>query len=85
MRFRVVWTRSAENDLARIWVGPVDRAAVTSSCEVIDRLLARSPEAAGVGLFDTVRSLYVDPLGVDFEPVSDDLIVYVLSAWTAAE
>ncbi|MFL5340827.1 MAG: hypothetical protein ACJ8F7_11820 [Gemmataceae bacterium] len=58
-----------------------DRGAVTSASHTIDRLLARNPGTRGTVRFDTVRTLTVHPLGVDFEVVDQDLIVWVLSAW----
>ena len=67
MRYSVLWTRLAEQDLATIWLDAVDRNAVTAAASAIDRLLSRNPESQGEVLFDTVRSLRVPALGVEFE------------------
>ena len=58
-----------------------DHNAVTSAANVMDQLLAKDPETQGEARFDTVRSLLIVPLGVDFEIIELDRIVYVLSAW----
>jgi hypothetical protein len=81
MKYTVHWTPSAEQELADIWMNAADRAAVTSASHTIDRLLAWNPDKRGAARFDTVRTLTVPPLGVDFEVVDQDLIVWVLSAW----
>jgi hypothetical protein len=81
MRFNVSWTPTAEQDLAAVWMDADDRNAITSAAHTIDGLLAVDPESRGEVRFDTVRTLSVPPLGVDFEVVEPDRIVYVLSAW----
>ncbi len=81
MRFTVVWTPSAEQELAAIWLVAADRPAITSACNTIDALLARDPSSRGRPRYDTVRELVVPPLGVDFDVQEDDRMVYVLSVW----
>ncbi len=85
MRFTVSWTPTAQQDLAAVWMATTDRNAVTSAANTIDALLAADPESRGDLRFDTVRTLAVPPLGVDFEVVEEDRIVYVLSAWDTTE
>ena len=48
----------------------------------IDLLLRTDPETRGAVNFDTVRTLAISPLAVDFEVIPDDRIVWVLSVWT---
>jgi hypothetical protein len=81
MTCTVLWTPAAEENLATVWMGADDRDAVTSAANTIDRLLGSNPESRGELRFDTVRTLTVPPLGVDFEVVEEDRIVWVLSAW----
>lgn len=83
MRYTVIWTNTAEQDLAALWMAALDRNAVTSAANVVDQLLAEDPDTRGHARFDTVRSLVLAPLGVDFEILELDRIVYVLSAWHA--
>lgn len=81
MNYLVVWTPSAEQQLAAVWLAAAHRANVTAASATIDQLLATDPEQQGVPNFDTVRTLVVDPIGVDFEVVDADRIVYVLTVW----
>ncbi len=81
MTFTVLWTPSAEQHLADVWLNAVDRDAITAASVWVDHLLARDPEARGHWLFDTVRALAVPPLGVEFEVDVQNLTVWVLSAW----
>lgn len=83
MRYTVIWTDPAEQDLAAVWMAALDRNAVTSAANIVDQLLAEDPETRGEVRFDTVRSFVLVPLGVDFEVVEQDRIVYVLSVWHA--
>ncbi len=87
MRCTVIWVPSAEQELARAWMNSNDREAVTNAAFAIDQLLAQDPDTRGEVRFDTVRTLSVPPLGVDFEVVEEDRLVYVLSVWdtTASE
>jgi len=77
----VIWTPAAEQNLATVWMDAHDRNAVTSAASIVDQLLAQEPETQGEVRFDTIRSFAVPPLGVDFEIVEADRMVYVLSAW----
>ncbi len=81
MKFNVVWTRAAEQDLAAVWTEASDRRAVTSAADTIDDLLAQDPDAVGEVCFDTVRSFSVPPLGVDYEVIEAERVVYVFAAW----
>jgi plasmid stabilization system protein ParE len=83
MRYTVIWTRSAEQRLANIWLSATDRRAVTSASARIDGALARMPGSVGTPLFDTVRRLGVPPLAVEYEVVHADRIVFVLNVWEA--
>jgi hypothetical protein len=73
----------AESTLARVWLDATDRNAVSSAAATIDRLLSRDPESRGEVRFDTVRTLSVPPLGVDFEVIEPDRMVYVLIVWSS--
>ncbi len=70
--------------MASVWLDAADRNAVTSAAATIDRLLSRDPDSRGEIRFDTVRTLSVPPLGVDFEVIELDRIVYVLIVWSVA-
>jgi hypothetical protein len=70
--------------LAAVWLDEKNRNTVASAADTIDRLLARDPESVGELRFDTVRTLAIPPLGVDYEVIDQDRIIYVLSVWNSA-
>lgn len=79
MRYNVLWTPIAEQRLASLWLAAENRAAVTSAAHSIDRLLMHDPVHVGHDCFDCVRTLNRHPLGVDFEVVEAERLVYVLT------
>ena len=79
MRYTVIWTPVAEERLAALWLAADDRAALTSASNAIDRILTRDPENVGDCCFDTVRTLNLHLLGVDFEVIEPTRLVYVLT------
>jgi hypothetical protein len=83
VKFTVIWTPTAEQDLAAVWMAVQDRGAVNTAVITIDFLLGIDPESRGVASFDTVRILFVPPLGTDFDVDEPNRIVYVLSVWLA--
>lgn len=83
MNFTVVWTPAAEQDLAAVWLAAEDRTSVTEAARQIDHRLQGSPDRLGDARFDTVRTFVLFPVGVDFEVLVDDRLVYVLGAWDA--
>jgi plasmid stabilization system protein ParE len=85
MKFTVVWTPMAERDLAAVWLDASDRNEVSTAAHGIDRLLKDNPNAVGEIRFDTVRTLIVPPLGVDYDVSKQDRLVYVLSVWNTGD
>jgi plasmid stabilization system protein ParE len=81
VKYTVVWTPTAEQDLAAIWLAAPDRDAVNSAANTIDAMLGRDPETRGEPRTGTLRVLFVPPLGIDFDVKADDRMVYVLAAW----
>jgi plasmid stabilization system protein ParE len=81
MRYTVLWRPSAEQRLAEIWTAAADRAAVARAADSIDAKLAQNPLSQGESRVGNTRVLFVDPLGVYFEVVVDDLRVWVFDVW----
>ena len=81
MKYTVVWTPTAERDLAQIWLLATDRKAISAASNRIDALLSRDAGSRGYPVFDTVRELIMPPLGVNFDVSEDDRLVYVLAVW----
>jgi len=81
MKFTVVWQRRAEGELAAIWTNAEDRNAVSSAADMIDTALRSDPQLQGESRCDTIRIMFVTPLGVYFEVFEDDRLVRVLGVW----
>ena len=82
MRFTVLWTPSAERDLATLWEDAADRNAITFASHTIDTLLRERAKTCGESRYDTVRIMFAPPLGVLFEVLEEDRTVYVLAVWS---
>jgi hypothetical protein len=85
MIFTVAWIAAAVNELADLWIIAPDRDRVTAAASTLDELLRHNPQTLGESRHGNVRILVEDPLGIDFEVVEDDRIVYVLSVWRTDE
>ncbi len=82
MSFTVVWKKSAENELADLWVKhPRDRAHLTNAANQIDAVLRTDPHLLGDSHSESTRVLLVPPLGVIFRVAEADRLVRVLAVW----
>jgi hypothetical protein len=80
--FTVVWKKSAEDELAVLWVAhPQSRADLTNAANQIDTLLRRDPHLLGDPHTELTRILLVPPLGVIFQIAEPDRLVRVLAVW----
>ena len=82
MRYQVVWTTDAENDLANAWLAATDRNSITRAAAEIDAILAKSPNSLGESRTANVRITFIPPLAVEFEVLDQQQTVYVIAAWT---
>ncbi len=76
-RFTVVWLRSANDQLAQIWLDASDRSAVSSAADRIDQTLATDPMGKGEEVHEGLRRLVVAPLQVLYAVRESDRIVEV--------
>jgi len=81
MSHTVVWKPAAEDELAQFWADAADRAAVADAANEIDRLLRASPHDQGESRSDSMRVMFVHPLGVFFHVSEEDRLVSVLRVW----
>jgi plasmid stabilization system protein ParE len=79
MSYTVVRKPTAEDELARIWTDAVDRGAVAEAANEIDRLLRGHPHGQGESRADSVRVMFIHPLGVFFDIREEDRLVCVLA------
>ena len=82
MKFTVVWSPDAEQDLAAVWISAHDRTAVTLAANTLDRLLAENPESLGESRDRNVRVAFARPLGVGFEVYPDERVAFVVAVWS---
>jgi hypothetical protein len=80
MRFTVIWSPFAQNQLAALWLTATDRNAVTTAQYQIDQLLVVDPDTQGVPFFGN-RLLLVLPLHVAFRINWMDVQVEVYDVW----
>jgi plasmid stabilization system protein ParE len=78
IRYTVVWTKSARDQLATIWLDAHDRNAITAAANEIDVHFSRDASAKGVELHEGLRALFVPPLKAIFAVSEDDAVVEVL-------
>ena len=77
-RFTVVWHDAAQNELARIWLDAIDRAAITNAANTIDHELSTDATEKGTTTENEVRELVVAPLRVLFGVSGPDRLVKVV-------
>ena len=58
-----------------------DRNVITRASNDVDQLLSHDPQFVGESRIGNQRVAFVDPLGVRFEVVVDDLQVIVGAVW----
>lgn len=81
MRYTVIWLPTALNELTNLWIDALDRAAVSSASDRIDRLLATAPLDHGESRQQNTRVLLVEPLGVEYEVDEADRKAQVNVVW----
>jgi hypothetical protein len=81
MRWTVVWSPGASNDLATIWLAAPDRAAITRAAHRIDTQLHNDPLNSGESRSGNERVLFEPPLAVSYEVRAADRLVTVTALW----
>lgn len=81
MRFTVVWTPSAEQELARLWLSAADRARVAAAADQIDASLAREPQLVGESRGGSTYIAIVAPLAVFYDIDEPNRLVRIWDLW----
>ena len=83
MTYQVHWRKEASDELASIWLAADhnDRRAVTQAASAIDRALATDPDQRGESRSAGRRIFFCAPLGVIFQIMESQGLVYVLQIW----
>ncbi len=66
MNWDVVWSPTAENELAALWLNPALRAAVTRASRLLDQRLERDGANEGESRAGNRRIAFEAPLGITF-------------------
>lgn len=78
MKYTVVWSPEAEDDLTSLWGAAPNRAAFTRVIEAVEIRLARNPQAVGESRDDMNHRVAIEPpIGVLFDVFPADQIVRV--------
>lgn len=80
MRFTVIWSQSAQDQLALLWLNATDRNAVTVAQHQVDQLLRVDLDTQGIPFFGS-RLLLASPLHVLFTINWADMQVEVYDVW----
>ena len=77
-RYTVVWVRSAQDELAELWLSASDRNVITAAARAIDEELSEDVSIKGSDLSEGLQSLFAPPLKAIFTVSDDDRMVEVL-------
>ena len=82
MKYTVVFTELADDELAAAWLKSTDRKTVTNTANQLEFLLSNDPLNAGESRDSSLnRIIWGDPIGMTFEVIPDDYKVIVHSVW----
>jgi len=81
MNWRVGWVKTAEDELADIWLRAPDRDAITAAASVIDQRLERDPYDKSESREDGERIAFEKPLAVRYRVIPEQWLVTVLRVW----
>lgn len=86
MTYTVVWKRSAEAELADLWLNAPDQNAVALAANTADALFRQDPLSQGESRADGNRILFIAPLVLSFHVSPADRLVTVtaIGRWEPA-
>lgn len=85
MKYTVVWQKSAEADLATLWLESKGGEEIDRVSNDIDRLLKYQPESQGESRGEHRRVLFISEYVAMFDIYPEDRMVRVLSLWRGDE
>lgn len=83
MKFTVIWTPVAEQELAELWLAADDKAEVTRISQAVEQQLKIDPEHTGESRVGSVRLVLEPPLAFAFSVSRDDCLVKVVHVFQA--
>jgi plasmid stabilization system protein ParE len=82
MKYTVLWTHDAEEDLGDIWIDAYDRNAITQATHRMDQALRNDPHLQRESREGNVRIVFESPLAAHIEVAQEDRKVFVITVWT---
>jgi len=79
MKYTVVWTTTAENELGELWLQSADRQSVSDAANRLEVELKRDPTGSSIVLSEKYREIYLKPLLMVFSVSEADRKVTVAS------
>jgi plasmid stabilization system protein ParE len=79
--YTVLWTPTAERDLADLWGTSDERNRIADAADSIDRALKHDPFAVGESRSGGNRIIFEPPLAVIYKVREADRIVLVTAIW----
>ena len=90
MKWTVIWTNEAEEELTNIWLRATNKRAISQASDRIELELKRDADKKGE-VVGRHRVLHLPPLAVAYEVIPDDCMVRVIhveretnGAWNTA-
>ncbi len=81
MKYTVLWSHRAEEDLATLWVHAAERSSIAEAANEIDQRLRNNAPGEGESRSLGVRILLIPPLGVTFTVSAEDQLVRIVHVW----
>jgi hypothetical protein len=85
MKYTIVWSVGAEQELARLWLDTRARDAITEAAYAIESALIIEPSDVGESRGPGLRIFISAPLAVAFEVLEADRVVRILEVWRFAK
>jgi plasmid stabilization system protein ParE len=82
MRYSIIWSQRALDQLAAIWLAATKRDAVTGATHAIEVQLANDPHSKSLRFPNGLRELHVSPLWVLFGVDDANRIVRIMRVTT---
>jgi mRNA-degrading endonuclease RelE of RelBE toxin-antitoxin system len=79
VKYTVLWSPTAERDLAALWLSAEDRQALTEAANRLDAILSCDAHGVGESRSGVTRILILPPFVVLFDVRAEDSIVEILS------
>jgi hypothetical protein len=81
MNYTVSWSRSAEDELAAIWLASSRRSDVTKAAQALDGALRSRPFDVGESRMGDFRIHFSEPLGILYRVLPAQHRVLVAHVW----